>query len=896
KNARVFINGKEAGYSQDSKLQARFDITSFVKPGPNTIELELRRWSDGTYLEDQDFWRFTGLARDLYLYTREMKRIEDIRVSGDMNGDLTVTMEVTPGITGANFTLIDNNNDTAATFDAAVTKMLETTPEGNVIIRAGVHIDNPDLWSAEAPNLYRLRAEATDRKGTCESTVITFGFRTVEIRDAQLLVNGQPILIKGVDRHELSPFGGYVVTREEMLQDIRIFKQLNINAVRTSHYPNDPVWYDLCDQYGIYVVDEANIESHGMGYDKDKTLAMRQDYKQAHLSRVSRMARRDFNHPSVITWSLGNEAGNGDNFMACYDWLKAWDNTRPVQFEQAVHGNNGDRNTDITCPMYWSPSSCEKYLKAPHTRPLIQCEYAHAMGNSIGNLKEYWDLVRKYPTYQGGFIWDFADQALIKPVEDTPGTDYIFAYGGDYNPDDPSYGSFNCNGVIAADRSFHPHSYEVRYQYQSIHTSLHGKSPLTVKIFNENFFTTLDNIRLEWDIEIDGIKQTSGIIDNITAAPQGETTATILPDGFKANSNTALNVRYVLKNADGILEAGATVAYDQIMLSEASKYPTVTNSSTMPSLTRGKDGMTFSGVLDDGTSWSATFSRIEGGLAHYTIGGEEMLSEPLVPNFKRAVTENDMGARLQTVMKIWRDARPKVKSMDVNKAANGYEVAIEYAPIGNIAKVEIKYLVASDGRISVTESLSDAGYLASAPDLPRFGMRFAMPGRFSTVDYLGLGPWENYSDRLSSALFGRYIQRVEDQYDYGYARTQEGGTRCGLRWFRVIGADGRGLEITSPDKFSASALPFSIEDLDSVGILGSEEFQESSQQCGAQTHSLLLKGKASEGNRAAGTTYVCFDQRQMGVGSINSWGKLPLEQYMIKARPMTFEFMIRPVK
>ena len=446
-NVRVWVNGKMVGYSEDSKLEARFDLTKYVRAGENLIALEIFRWCDGTYLEDQDFWRFAGIARGVEVYTREKERIEDIHVTAGADGRLKVQAEVTKGVAFVEMEVLDPAGKSVLTSGKVRPVKGTARYEGTVWY--------PALWSAEAPNLYTLRVKASTYKALAENTALEFGFRTVEIVGNQLLVNGKPILIKGADRHELSPSGGYVVTEAEMIRDIRIMKELNINAVRTCHYPDDPRWIALCDKYGLYVVDEGNIESHGMGYGP-ATLGQNPLFAKAHLARDSRMVQRDFNHPSVIVWSMGNEAGDGPNFEACYDWIKAYDPSRPVQYERALTRNGeSHRYTDIYCPMYASPDDILRYLQKG-TKPFIQCEYAHAMGNSMGNFKEYWDIARREPGCQGGFIWDFVDQALRWP-SDKPGTDHIYIFGGDLNDYDPSDGSFNCNGVIAADRSLHPH-------------------------------------------------------------------------------------------------------------------------------------------------------------------------------------------------------------------------------------------------------------------------------------------------------------------------------------------------------------------------------------------------------------------------------------------------------
>ncbi len=895
-NLRVWVNGKEVGYSEDSKLEARFDITKYVKEGENLIALEVYRWCSGSYLEDQDFWRFGGIARGAWIYTREKLRIEDVNILADMDGNIKVSSELTPGITEVAYEVVDAKGRRVASFGDPVLKKYKTSENGNVLLTSEAKVSSPALWSAETPNLYTLKVSAKTRAGVVESTSIDFGFRTVEIKDAQLLVNGQPVLIKGVDRHELNAYKGYQLSEEDMIKDILIMKKLNVNAVRTSHYPNDPRWYALCDKYGLYVTDEGNIESHGMGYGAE-TLAKRLDYQAAHLERDMRMVRRDFNHPCVIVWSLGNEAGNGVNFEECYKWIKANDSSRPVHYEQAIR----TWNTDIYCPMYASPEGCERYLNNNPTRPLIQCEYAHAMGNSMGGFKEYWDLVRKYPVYQGGYIWDFVDQALWAPSNASKtGSDHFFAFGGDYNEYDGSDASFNCNGVIAADRTYHPHSYEVAYQYRSILTTA-GDKPYSVKVYNENFFIDLSRYMMVWNVEVDGVKLLSGVVDNLKVAP-GQTSvidlgidSSELPQG-----NTYLNVSYVLKRQDGILPAGTEVAYDQITINEMPVKAYASVSSELPAKAETAGAYVFSGVFNYTeryySDWSVAFDKATGAICSYKIGGVEHIIEPVMPNFNRAVTENDLGARLQQRSAMWRQPEFSLKSMAVKTEADAYVVSVEYKPIADAAIVLMTYKVHGDGVVEGQETMKDAGKLAEAPIMFRYGMRFAMPGRFSTVDFYGKGPWENYADRESSATVGRYIQTVNEQYHYGYVRTQESGTKTGLRWFRLLDDNGMGLEITSDVKFSASALPFSIEDLD-VAFKGVRRYAENDTnfQSAASQHSYDILSKAHESDRTNGTTYVTFDLAQLGVGCVNSWGALPLAPYILKAEERSFDFVIRPM-
>ena len=875
-NVRVWVNGKPVGYSEDSKLEARFELTKTVHPGQNVIALEIFRWCDGTYLEDQDFWRLSGISRGVYVYTREKQRIEDVHVTGDMNGKLHVETLVTSGITSLDCEVMDEGGASVHSLCGIKPKKGKWTED--------IFCNAPDglrLWSAEMPSLYTLNLRAYTRTGLAESVSIPFGFRTVEIKDAQLLVNGQPVLVKGADRHEMHPTKGYGVSEEDMIRDIRIMKELNINAVRTCHYPDDPRWLALCDRYGLYVVDEGNIESHGMGYRDGETLAQDPQFRAAHLIRDQRMVQRDFNHPSVIVWSLGNEAGPGPNFVDCYNWIKAYDPSRPVQYENALMTRYDC--SDIVCPMYWSPDKSEEYVSGRPDRPLIQCEYAHAMGNSMGNFKEYWDLVRKYPAYQGGFIWDFQDQALWNGE--------FFAFGGDFDPAAPSDGSFNCNGVIAADRSLHPHAYEVRYQYRDILTS---GTPEALEVHNEFFFKDLSNVRLLWTLEADGVPVRSGVVEKLSVKPQETAVLNLGMGSLEGLEGTlALHVRYALKEACPLLPAGWEIAYDQLLLRESRPLLLECEGGRI-GLYDSSNMLVASGMLPvPGTTgereavWTASFDKRSGALVSYTLERKELLSAPLMPCFNRAVVENDMGAGLHIRQALWRNPSFEVVSFNVTLEDGACLVEVEYAPIGGKAAVSVFYHVASDGSLSIVEKMSDAGGLGEAPDLFRFGMAFAMPDAYDRLDFFGLGPWENYIDRRSGALLGRYQQKVADQYHYGYVRTQESGTHTGLRFFRILDEGGNGLELLSPVDFSASALPYSIADLDVAAAEGDAPRMNHNGQFGVPRHPQELK--------TSGNTYVHVDAVQMGVGGINSWGAMPLKQYRLPACEREFRFVLRPV-
>ena len=891
-NVRVWVNGKEVGYSEDSKLEARFDITKYVRTGENLIALEIFRWCDGTYLEDQDFWRFTGIARDVYLFSREKDRLEDIRVLASASGEASIYTEVSKGVTSVQYTVSDPYGKEVASETVSVGSK-ERSERGLPIVRTTLDVPSVKQWTAETPWLYTLDVKVFNKKGQTEETSLKIGFRDVEISGGQLLVNGKPVLIKGANRHEMNPYKGYIVTEADMIKDILIMKKLNINAVRTCHYPDDNLWYELCDRYGLYVVDEANAESHGMMYGPG-VLAKNPIYEKAHVDRAVRLVKRDFNHPSVIVWSLGNEGGDGPNYAASYDAVKALDTSRPVQYEPAIW--NG--KTDVFCPMYFDYRDCERYASSNPEKPLIQCEYAHAMGNSMGGLKEYWDLIRKYPSYQGGFIWDFVDQALRWPSAE-PGTDHVFVYGGDFNDYDPSDNSFCCNGIIAADRTYHPHAYEVAYQYRSIHTSSENPLSGVVDVYNEYFFIDLSRYMMEWDVEVDGVKVLRGTVSSLDVAPQssakvglGFSEADVLEaagtESFDAH-DVYLTVRYLLKRADGILPAGSEVAYDQICMNDA-ELPSLENGSGLPSYETAGDihtfygDMTFDGSANDRVApWKAVFDAATGALTEYVLGGKALVENPVMPCVSRAVIENDLGAKQDRRLEMWRNAEFRPASFEVVRTDSCYVVDVAFETIGEAADIRMKYEVYADGTVAVTESLSDAGKLSEAEMLPRFGVDFAMNGAYSTFEFFGMGPHENYSDRVSSALMGHYVQRVEDQYHYGYVRPQESGTKTQIKWMRVTDENGTGFEIRSDIKFSASALPFNWNQMD-VRKLNDN-----------QAHSLELKALVHEGERSKGKTWVNVDMAQMGLACVNSWGAWPLDQYRVNAQPYEFRFVIVPV-
>ena len=877
-NVRVWVNGKSVGYSEDSKLEAAFDITRFVKKGDNVVALEVMRWCDGTYLECQDFWRLCGIARGVNLDFHPRKAsLENVTVQADMDGAFDFDVSA-PGADKVRYEL------TAP--DGGTITQLEKTYDGSACWNGT--LSEPRLWSAETPNLYTLRITAIRKGKDIESATLDVGFRSVEIKNSQLLVNGQPVLIKGVNRHEMSPDGAYCVTHEEMLRDIRVMKELNINTVRTCHYPNDPYWYELCDRYGLYVIDEADIESHGMGYG-EATLARRDDFAYAHMVRMQRMVARDRNHPCVIVWSLGNEAGDGPNFEKTYAWTKEADATRPVQYERA--GMND--HTDIYCPMYAGYEHCEKYSSNNPPKPLIQCEYAHAMGNSLGGFAEYWDLVRRYPSYQGGCIWDFQDQALRWPYDPEQGKvhsmdgagsrleekpSWIYVFGGDFNTYDASDESFNCNGIVSADREPHPGAEEVRYQYRNILCSATEEDLKDgcVNVYNENFFIDLSRYRLEWQLIQDGNTIRRGSLNLPEIEPQTmdrvQLSGLNLPDND--GHDLSLWLDFYLLRDDGILPAGTKVASDQIAVSRNLKFtPRPIAGDTALELVETEDKW-----IVKGENWSASWDKYCGGLCSYKVNGREHISIPLMPCFGRAVTENDLGARLDKKMACW--LYPKLDPVGLFAFEEDGEVIVHMIYPMEYSYVQMRYHVSAGGVITLDMNMKLNKGVTTAPDLFRVGVEFAMPGEFSTVDFYGEGPFDTYIDRRTAARLGHYVQDVTERYDFGAARPQEHGTNVGIKSYRLLAPDGKGIEITSPAEFSASALPFTRQTLDLT--------------VGEWRHSRELLPLVHKENRSRGLTAVNCDLVQMGLGCVNSWGAIPRSEYMIPAGEYSFTLSISP--
>lgn len=886
-NIYLYVNGKFAGYAEDSKVAAEFDITPFLKKGKNLIAFQTFRWCDGSWCEDQDFWRLSGPARENYLYARSKDhRLLDVRVETELknnykDGFLNITAKV-QGNTLAYFGLYDP--------DGKEVIVTGTDNVRNGVAKYQLRVKNVRKWSAEIPNLYTLVVSPIQNGGMYlpyEIVQVKVGFRKVEIKNKQFLVNGQPVLLKGADRHEMDPDEGYNVSEQRMIQDIMMMKRMNINAVRTSHYPNDPRWYDLCDKYGLYVVAEANQESHGFQYGDDAA-AKKPEFAKQIMERNQHNVSMFYNHPSIVTWSMGNETVMGDNFLQAYKWIKSQDKTRPVQYEQARRGEG----TDIFCPMYYPVAASEKYAKDPNSpMPLIQCEYNHTMGNSGGNLSDYWDLIRKYPILQGGFDWDFVDQALhrniVKPMSILPykmNNEELrkieYCYGGDYNKYDPSDNNFNCNGIIGPDRQMNPHAYEVAYQYQNIWAKMVNAETGEVSVHNENFFRDLSNYALAWSLEEDGVETQNGTIADLDVPAQQTKNFTIPYDKSKIKGKEVfLNIDFRLKEAEPLLTAGQVMAYAQLPV--VTKQACCGDCSKMLAQGHGKKKMKLAAKKNNVvavTTPNLTFKidRSTGLISEYAYNGKSLLGEggTLKPNFWRAPTDNDMGAGLQKKFQAWKNPQMNLKNIDVkkDKKTNSVTILTSFDMPEVQGQMDITYVVfANTGAVKVTEDFK-ATEGAKVSDMFRFGMLMQMPYTMEKSNYYGRGPIENYSDRKDCMRIGVYTDDADNQY-FPYIRPQESGTKSDIRWWKQTDATGLGLQVKSCTPFYASAIHFDTEELDD----GDDK---------EQRHSFDLKKSKF--------TNLFLDSAHMGVGGENSWGAWPLEKYRVHYGNKTFTFTLIP--
>lgn len=880
----VWVNGKRAGYSEDAKLPAEFDVTALLKAGRNTIAIEAYRFSDGSYLEDQDMWSLSGIERDVFLFARPPEHIADLRIDAGLGAD---------NATGA----LAVSFDLSAAAQAAGTRIaLRLLEEGREIhsrppqkVR-GVRFDlSASLagiapWSAETPKLYTLEATLSDSTGKVIEVIRRqIGFRNVAVSNGLLTVNGQPVTIRGVNRHEHDPATGRVMSRERMEQDVRLMKQLNVNSVRTAHYPNDPYLYELADKYGLYVMDEANIESHEymqMGDQAklpltraDFQLGFKPEWELAHLQRIERMVQRDRNHPSIIMWSLGNEAGIGPTFEKAATLVKQMDPTRPV-----TYGGYGTVEThtpldysEVYTPMYDSIAEMVDYARSDHKQPMVQAEYAHAMGNSLGNFQDYWDAIYAYPTrLQGGYVWDWVDQTLYKT--DAQGRRF-FAYGGDFGESPrPDSDNFLANGIVQSDRTLNPHAWELKKVYQPMAFRL--SAPGRVEVINRHDFLSLNGFDFRWRLEADGLSVGEGdlAVPDIVARSSG--VVTLPAEAIAGRDGREFFLTIEARAKDGtipLVEGGALVAWEQFALEGAG-----TTRAAPPRGSAPKISIRDKQLLVSTQNGTLAFDTATGTLSQWTVSGRDMLIAGLTPNLWRAPTDNDSGANwLLRTSQVWKSANDnrKLESIVHRREGDAALVTATYIMGPDTARFTITYRIAGSGAVELEgqmQPLKD-----KLPIVPRIGMNLQLAGAFGNLEWFGRGPHENYVDRKSSAAVSRYRSTVAEQY-HDYSRPQENGGKTDVRWFALRDAAGHGLAFAGEELLGFSALPVLQSDLDHDRSRGAPH-----------RHGGLVEFRD--------LVSINIDHRQMGLGGTNSWGALPLEKYRLKPGPYSWRFQMVPL-
>jgi beta-galactosidase len=874
----VWVNGHKVGYSQDSKSPAEFDVTEYVQAGDNQIALEVYRWSDGTYLELQDMWRLSGIERDVYLYATESQRIVDFHSSSTLDANyrnglfsLTVDLEsfaATNSSLSLSVTVTDDKNNKV--FNEVIQATIDDS--GKAHIEFSATLEQVNRWSAETPYLYQLHLELTGEEGTSLQHIYSrIGFRTSELKNGNVLINGQPVLFKGVNRHEHDPTTGHVISRQSMRTDMALLKQYNINAVRTAHYPNDPYWYELADEFGMYVVDEANIESHGMGaanqggsYDPDKHMVNMPNWKSAYIDRVQNLYERDKNHPSVVIWSIGNESGDGPNIEALYDWLKS-KTSMPVMSEQAQLR----RHTDMYSQMYASIDTLVHYAELGESRPLILCEYQHAMGNSVGNLADYWQVIEQYPLLQGGFIWDWVDQTFYK--ENEQGDSY-WAYGGDFETEDMYHdGNFSANGMLAADRSPNPHAFEVKAVYQNISVSAVDVLTGKFQIHNKRFFTDLSDVQLNWKVEANGATVHKGVIDQLSVRPQQTTLYNFAWQvSLLADVETFVTFEFATKHATAGLAKGHVVASSQIAFPSQKAFPEPQEQQGKPLILTEKANQWQ--ISNESTLIS--FNKNSGLLTQISIDGNDLLVESVRPEFWRAPTDNDFGEQFSVKAKVWKYAgqNTRLTKLKVKQLKDGQViVTTEHDLIDVESRYLSTYTIDLSGKINV-DLWFYAGPHKFQYELPRIGSLFQVPTEFQQVNWFGRGPHENYWDRKTSALVGAYSATVDDLY-FPYVRPQENGFRDDVRRVSFTNAEGYGVEFSGQPLLGFAAQFFDVHDYDQFDKKGLHPYQLEKQD----------------------RIYINIDYKQRGIGGTDSWGTPPLFKYRLPWRDYKYSYQIEAV-
>ncbi len=864
----LWINGKEVGYSQGSKTPAEFDVTKYLKKGENVLACEVYRWCDGSYMEDQDFWRLSGIFRDVFLFSTPAVHMRDFEVKTDLDDqyrDAALTVDVSlsryarnaKGNYSVELSLLDS--ELAPVFEP-VAKTVAVSGD-NAQVTFSKDIANPAKWTAETPNLYTLLLTLRNPSGeVIEVERTNVGFRKVVVSGGQLLVNGKAVLFKGVNRHEHDPDHGRTLSTESMIEDIRLMKLHNINAVRTCHYPNDPRWYDLCDKYGIYLIDEANIETHGMGYHPDHTLGNKPEWFEAHIERIRRMVERDKNHPSIVIWSMGNESGDGVNFVKCSEWIHHRDPSRPVHYERALEREH----IDMVSIMYMGIDGLRKYAEKPQTRPYILCEYAHAMGNSVGNLQDYWDVIEKYPVLQGGFIWDWVDQGLRETYKD--GREF-WAFGGDYG-DEPNDGNFCCNGLVFPDRTPHPSLVEVKKVYQYVKVKALDPLKGRFELRNMHDFVDLGIYDCRWELAENGIVIQSGTIETPAVAPQetGEIRIPLKKPELNPGAEYHITLSFITKENISLVPKGSEMAFEQFAL--AYDVPALPASDLSglpaPALSSGKFWFQI-----EGSDFAISFDRRTGTMDRFVYHHIDLIEQGPSPDFWRAPLDNDYGNGMQNRLAMWRDAgssRIVTKSAAESLGDGSVRVTFEYSLPAVASTETVSYTVDAAGTVAVEAAFTPGE--RELPELPRFGMNMVMPEGFDNMEWFGRGPAENYQDRKTGYRVGLWRGTVQEQYT-PYVRPQENANKTDVRRLRLTNEAGFGIEALGCPLLSVSARHYPTPMLEAAG----------------HTYDLVWQPEV----------YANLDYKQTGVGGDNSWGARPHKQYALFPEDYSYRYILKPV-
>ncbi|RCW74757.1 glycoside hydrolase family 2 TIM barrel-domain containing protein [Saliterribacillus persicus] len=855
----VWLNGELVGYSEDTFTPAEFDLTPYLKDGENKLAVEVYRWSDASWLEDQDFWRMSGIFRDVYLYAMPELHVFDHQIRTHLDDTYTnAVLEMQTDVVNYNEKAISGAKLEATLMDAdkkivkTSTYPLDFANENHISVKEKIDIDNPEKWSAENPYLYTIEFKIVNEQGSLiEIGTTKIGFRQFEMKDGLMQLNGKRIVFKGVNRHEFTADNGRAVTKADMLADVKLMKAYNINAVRTSHYPNHPYWYDLCDQYGLYVIDETNLETHGSWSYGQKELeetvpGSRPEWTSNLIDRCNSMYQRDKNHASIIIWSLGNESFGGDNFLEMHRFFKEVDPTRLVHYEGIFHYRASEKASDMESTMYISPKGIEFYAQQPgEKKPYILCEYSHSMGNSTGNLKKYTDLFDAYPILQGGFIWDWKDQALHTQTED--GTSYL-AYGGDFG-ESPHDGNFAGDGLIYADGTVSPKLLEVKACYSNIKIeeidSMSGK----FTIHNKFLFTALDAYKLVWTVEEEGEIQASGMeVLHAKAGESQQIEVDLKELKFSKLKEQVFTLSVVCIEEPEWAKPDHEIAFEQFVVPGT---PALRETEEKVELIEQNQSF-----VVNGANFELQLNRETGLLDSYIVNGKELLKNTLVPNFWRAMTDNDRGNGLNVRSESWRKASlarvlTNCEAKSTDESVSIYTVY--HLPTSPVSICEVTYTIAGDGVIDIDEKLIPGKNLN---EIPEFGMRFELPVNFNSIKWYGKGPHETYWDRQDGAKIALHQGKVSEQLE-PYLCPQESGNKMGVRWFEISNENGEGLRVSGLPLVEVNALPYSPFEIEKYD------------------HHYKLP--------APKEITVRVNHKQMGVGGDDSWGQHTHPDYTLFA-------------